>query len=130
MSIFSIITGGLGAISGIGNAIAGISSDIAKAKIAALEAGTDSEKIEAGRQIGVLETRRDVLVAEAQQGNRLSSVFRAALAFPWVVYFAKVLVWDKVLHELTLANTPPVDPTLWWVGTVIIGFYFLTERRN
>lgn len=125
--MLSAILGIFGSLSGIGKTISSISADIAKARIAVLEAGTEEKKIEAARELGALETRRDVLVEEAKAGNRLNSVMRAALAFPWAVLFWKVLIWDTVLHELTLASTPALSTDIWWVGTVVIGFYFLAS---
>ncbi len=129
MAFFSAIAGILGSLTGIGKTISSISSDIVKAKIAALEAGTDEKRIEAQKEVAILEARRDVMVAEAAAGSRLNGVMRATLAFPWAVLFWKVLIWDTVLHELTEGTTPVLSTDIWWVGTVVIGFYFLVGRR-
>ncbi len=130
MAIFGAIAGILGSLTGIGRTISSISGDIANAKIAALEAGTDQERIAAEERARALEARRDVMIAEAASGNRINTFMRAALTFPVVVLLAKILIWDKALGELTGGTTDPLSPELWQVVMVVIGFYFLYETAR
>ena len=60
-----------------------------------LEAANDKDRIAAEVTISQLEARQAVLVAE--QGNWATRWVRPALAFPVVVFWWKVIIWDTVL---------------------------------
>lgn len=111
-----------------GGGLAAIGKEINRAYQAKLDAKNDAERIEAEKQIAVLEARQAVLIAE--QGNWLTRWIRPAFAFPFVVYDAKIVVWDKVLG---LGVTDPMPPEFWHLHMVIVGAYFLTrpfEKRR
>jgi hypothetical protein len=43
------------------------------------------------------------------------------------ILIGKVLVWDKALGQWTGGRTDALDPNLWQVVMVVLGFYFLSE---
>jgi hypothetical protein len=102
------------------NPIAGVAAEIAKYKAAALNATTDQASIAAQERVKALEARRDVMVAES--GSRINLFIRAGFALPFVIYNAKLVIWDKVL---ALGSTDPLSPELYNVQLATIGFYFL-----
>jgi hypothetical protein len=120
MGTLSAIIAGLNALSGLGDAFTGISRNIADARIAALQAGTEKEKIEQEERVKALEARRDVLKAESD--GRVNAIIRAALAFPVIVFLWKVIIWDKVL---ALGSTDDLSENLWYVSMMVLGFYYV-----
>lgn len=99
-----------------------IATKLAAAYEARGNAATDREKIAAGERIKTLEARRDVLVAEA--GSPLNAFIRAGFALPFVIYNAKLVIWDKVLG---LGATDGLSPELFQIELAAIGFYFLYD---
>lgn len=134
----------LGAVSGISNAISGISgvistltTKIADAKIAAINAKTEDERIAADERVKSLEAQRDVLVKaiesraglqQAEAGVSKANIYmRSLIAAPVAVVLWKIFVFDKALGQWTGWRTDPLSPELWNVIMVVIGFYFLYE---
>jgi hypothetical protein len=105
---------------GLIDPISRIAGKIADYKIAAQNATTDRARIEAEERASALEAKRDVMVAES--GSRINLFIRAGFALPFVIYNAKLVIWDKVL---ALGSTDPLSPELYNVQLATIGFYFL-----
>lgn len=112
LSIVSLLIGALPAIAG----------EISKARIQAQNAKTEQERISAEERIKSLEARRDVLVAESN--TPWNTLGRAFLMLPFGLYFAKLLIWDKVLEW---GNTDPLSPILTALAFTVYGFYFATD---
>jgi hypothetical protein len=56
----------------------------------------------------------------AEQGRWYTAIIRPLLAFPVIVYFWKVLVWDKVLG---LGSTDPITGMIAdWTGLIITAY--------
>ena len=104
--------GGIKGLLGLGTSIAGA---IADAKIAAINAGTEAERIKAEERVKALEAR-------ARTHGRFESFARFAFAAPFIVYLWKLLVYDKVL---SLGATDGLSGTLEYLLFVIVGYYFL-----
>lgn len=107
---------------GLVDPISRIVGKIADAKVAHANAETDKERIAAQERVKTLEARRDVLVAESR--SPINSMIRAAFALPFVIYNAKLVLWDKVLG---LGATDGLSPELFQVEIACIGFYFLHD---
>lgn len=122
-----MLLAGLKALTGISNAITNISKSIADAKIAAITATTEQERIAANERAKALEARRDVLIAEAQAGSKANVWVRTGMALPVAILLWKVFVYDKVLGEWTHGRTDGLDENLWHVVWIVLGFYFLYE---
>lgn len=120
------ISAGFKAITGITDAISTISAKIADAKIAAINAKTQEEKIAAQERTKALESRRDVLVAEAKE-SKANIYVRTFIALPIGILLWKIFVYDKALGQWTQGTTDALDANLWNVVTVVLGFYFLYE---
>jgi len=86
-----------------------------------LAQGTE-QKLEADMQISQLEARRDILLAE--QSNKLTRWIRPALAFPVVVFWFKLIVYDTVLG---LGVTPDPGEVVMWYCMLIPTAYFVTR---
>lgn len=105
-----------------GGALDRIAGHLKDAYVASAKAETRAQKHLADIQIRQLEARQSVLIAE--QGRGLTRWIRPAIAFPFVVYLWKVVLWDKVLG---LGATDPLSSELGEVMMVMIGAYFLTR---
>jgi hypothetical protein len=112
--MWSFLTGLLG--------LKGIAEKIADAYAERQKALTDRERIVADERIKTLEMQRDVLMSE--QGSRLTRWVRPALAFPFVVYVNKLVVFDKVLG---FGSTDPLNPELAETMALVIGAYFVAR---
>jgi hypothetical protein len=112
----------LTAILGIINPIARIAEKVADAKVELAKAETDQERIRAKERVDTLEARKSVMVAES--GSRINSLIRAGFALPFVIYNAKLVLWDKVL---SMGRTDPLSPELFQIELACIGFYFLYD---
>lgn len=110
-AIFTAI-GGIKGLLGLGTSIA---TAIADAKIAAIQAGTEAERIHAEERVKALE-------AKATAHGRLEGFIRLAFAAPFIVYIWKLVIHDKVL---ALGATDALSSTLEYLLFVIVGFYFL-----
>jgi hypothetical protein len=111
-----------GFILGLFDPISKIVAAIADAKVKLANAQTDQERIHAQERVDTLSARKDVLVAES--GTRINSLIRAGFALPFVIYNAKLVLWDKVL---ALGSTDGLSPELFQVEVACIGFYFLYD---
>jgi hypothetical protein len=74
-----------------------------------------------------LEAQQQILMQE--QKSKLTAWIRPALAFPVVIYWGKLILWDTIFK---MGTTPyPGDHVVWYV-TLIPAAYFLVrpfERR-
>lgn len=110
----------LGLLLGLVDPISRIAGKIADAKVATANAQTDREKIAAEERVNTLLAKQAVLIAEA--GQRVNSLMRAGFALPFIIYNAKLVVWDKVLG---LGSTDGLSSELFQIELACIGFYFL-----
>lgn len=108
------------ALLGLVDPISRIAGKIAEASIARTNAATEQERIAADERIKALQTRRDVMVAEA--GSKINALMRLAFAIPPAVYLAKLYLWDKVLGWGTTDDLSPIMENVLWT---VVGFYFL-----
>lgn len=130
----------IGLIPGLFGTVNNITNAIANAKIAAINAKTEEERIQANENVTTLQMRRDVLMAEA--GSFMNRFIRGLLALGPTVYLGKIYIWDKVIgsymgcgmtsptHTFPICqsfNTDPLSDQLWYVVTATIAFYFLYE---
>lgn len=105
-----------------GGALDRIGGHLKDAYLAKKQAESDEQRLEADLRITQLETQRDTLIAE--QGSRLTSWIRPAIAFPFIAYLWKVVLWDKVFG---LGTTDPLSAELGEIMMVMVGAYFLTR---
>lgn len=113
------------------NPLSSIVGKIADAKVELAKAQTDEERIHAQERISTLQSRRDVMVAEAQGPfGWINSLMRGLLALGPTVYLLKIFIWDKVLQSVTHGSTDPLDANLWYVVMVVLGFYFLDSMTS
>lgn len=136
--MLQLLLGLPGLISGAFGTINGITSAIANEKLAVITAGTEKERIGAQERVSTLEARRDVLIADASHGS-IDIWIRALCAIGPAGYLVKIFLWDKVVGSIvgcvgrtepgtcTSYTTDPLDPNLWQVVMVVLGFYFLSE---
>jgi len=94
-----------------------IADTIAKVQLEKASAITERAKILANEKISVLEKRRQVLVLDPY-----GSLVRFAFAAPFILYDAKLVVWDKVLG---LGSTDSLSIELQTLNAMVLGFYFL-----
>jgi hypothetical protein len=105
-----------------GGGIAAIGRELNEAYKAKLNAKNETERLEADMAIAQLSARQAVLVAE--QGSWLTRWIRPAFALPFVIYDAKIVVWDKVLGW---GSTDALTPEFWQLQMIVFGAFFLTR---
>lgn len=94
-----------------------------KAKLAA---GNDRDRMAAdlaAKELAVdsraSELRTQLLIAE--QGRWYTAIIRPLFAFPLIVYFWKILIWDKVLGW---GVTDPLTGMIGeWAGLIILAYF-------
>jgi hypothetical protein len=104
-----------------GGGMSGVVQELRGAYRDKLNATNDADRIAAEERIARAEVR-----AQSMGRGWMAPYVRAAWALPFIVYNAKLVVWDKVLG---LGSTDPLSPELYYVQGVIIAFYFLTSTR-
>ena len=113
MGFISILLGLIDPISKITNKIIDL-------RIQQANAQTEQAKIAADEEVSKLQAQRDVLVAES--GSKINALVRIAFALPCALYINKLIIYDKILGWGT---TDDLSNNLWWIVTVVIGFYFV-----
>lgn len=105
-----------------------ITEKLVDARLELARAQTDKERIAAEAAVRQLEARERVLIAE--QGHWMTQWIRPAFAAPFVIYNAKIIIWDKVLG---LGATDGLSAEYWQLQMVVFGAYFLArpfEKRR
>lgn len=111
-----------------GGGISAIGKQINDAYQAKLNAQNDEARIQADKRIAQLHAHEAVLIAE--QGSAVTRWIRPAFAAPFVIYDAKIILWDKVLG---LGTTDALSAEFWQLQMIVFGAYFLTrpfEKRS
>jgi divalent metal cation (Fe/Co/Zn/Cd) transporter len=129
MGIISALLAIPGLLSGLFGTINGITNAISNEKIAQLTTMTQQEQIASNERISALQQRRDVLIADAAHGS-LDIWIRSGIAIGPAMYLFKIFAIDKVFGFLFHTSTDPLDPNLWNVVMVVLGFYFLSETST
>lgn len=106
----------------LGGGISAIGGQINEWQRTKLEAANNSERVQADIAIAELHARRDALAHD-----RAAAYVRAAWALPFVIYDAKLILWDKVFG---LGATDPLSDELFQIQMVIIAFYFLHQTAK
>lgn len=97
----------------------GLPEQIRKAYEAKLEAQNDSERIAAEIQLAKLDAR----MKSQLMGGRWITLVQVLWVAPFVLYNAKLIVWDKMLGW---GVTDPLSPELYYLQSIMVGFFFLT----
>jgi hypothetical protein len=119
--MFATILGWLGNL--LGGPFAKAAVDAYRAK---LSSENTSEKIAAdlkARELAVDQRERELAtqVVIAEQGRWYTALPRPLFAFAVIVYFWKVLIWDKVLG---LGSTSlPAPEVMQWCGIIITAYF-------
>lgn len=100
------------------NVLGGIAGKLADAYTARETAKTDSDRIAADVAIKQLEARQAAVIS----GGRWIAPVQAAFAVMFLIYYGKLLIWDKVLG---LGVTDGLSPSLENLGIIVVGFIFL-----
>ena len=100
--------------------VARIGDQIVEVKRAQIAAETDEAKLAADVQLADLEAKKAVLISE--QGWWLTASIRPAFAWIFIIYTAKLVLWDKVLGW---GSTDPLSPELANIEMLVIGAYFV-----
>lgn len=121
--MLAFLMGLLGVVPSLTTALNGITSAIANERIATINATTDQERIASQERINALNAQRDALLAEVNKSS-VPIWIAAGFALGPMFYLNKIFVYDKVLGWGT---TDPLDPNLWNVVMVVLGFYFVHQ---
>jgi len=109
-------------ILGIFTGAGGITEQLKDAYEIKKKAETQKEVLDANVDIKQLELRAAVLKEE--QRSALTAWIRPALAFPVVLFWMKIIIWDIVLK---LGTTDNPSEQVWWYLTLIPTAYFLVR---
>lgn len=98
----------------------GLAGEIRGALQDRLNAQNETQRIAADERLAFLQAK----MASQQIGGRWITFIQIGFALPFVLYNAKLIVWDKMLGW---GVTDPLSPALYDLQTVIIGFFFVTS---
>jgi|GEM_PF-2846152 len=137
-AIFTGLSTASSFFTGMFGTINGVTKALGDAKIAAINAVTAQDKIQAEERVSMLQARRDVLIGEAGSGSRLNLIIRSLFALGPLSVVLKLYFWDKVIGSLVGCSqaahgtcgaftTDPLDENGWKVMSVVLGFYFVSE---
>ena len=140
-AIFGFLTGGpVGALLGIAKDFMGPLADVFKkiqdTKVALAQASNESEKNRLTAQLGALQVQAQNLQtaanlqAEESHTTRLNVIIRSWLAAGPAFLLTKIYIYDKALGQWTGGHTDALDPHLWNVIMVVLGFYFLYSAAS
>lgn len=142
MGLFSaaigFVTGGpVGALLGVAKDFLGPLQDVFKkiedTKVALAQAANESEKNRLTAHLGALQVQAEnlqtqaTLQAEESRSTRLNVWIRSWIAAGPAFLLTKIYVYDKALGQWTNGHTDALDPNLWNVVMVVLGFYFIHE---
>lgn len=112
----------LGWLIGLINPLTRISEKLVAAYAEKQNAQTEQQRIAAEERIHTLEAQKAVILQG--QSDPFERWVRIGFAAPFVVYNAKLLVWDKILGW---GVTDGLGPELATIQSIVIGGYFLTS---
>lgn len=112
----------LGLLTSLFTSFPSITRDIKEAYQAKLNAKNDQERIAADERIALLEARKTSVLAS--QSSLSERWIRIGFALPFVLYNAKLLIWDKMLEW---GSTDPLSPALTQTYWIVLGGYFIIE---
>ena len=129
--LLGFVTGGpVGAAAGfVGDLIApvnGIIKSLADAKVQLKNAENDEQRIYQQERINALNAKLNLQLGEAKF-TRMNAMVRTSIGAGVSFLINKILVYDKALGEWTHGRTDPLDPNLWQVVMIVLGFYFVYE---
>lgn len=99
-----------------------LTQSLTKAYEMKLKAETEAGKLASEERIKTLQAKQAIIVAE--QAHGVTRFVRPAFAFVAWVYFAKIVLWDKVLG---MGVTDPLGPITEAAFLAIIGSYFISR---
>ena len=112
-------------LSWIGGPIVSGIIDAYKAKLASMNT-QDAKAVELAEaeitaEIAARADASKIIIAE--QGRWYTACIRPLLAFPVIIYFWKVIVWDKVFQSVTHGSTDPLNGMIGdWAGWVVVAY--------
>ena len=112
----------------LGGGIAAIGKELRQAHKDRLDAANEADRIDADIRVATLEAQQAVLIAE--QGSWMTRWIRPAIAFPFILYLWKLILWDKILGWGVTDN---LSTELHAIMGAVIGAYFLMrpfEKRS
>jgi hypothetical protein len=98
----------------------GIAGEIRGALQDRLNAQNEAARIAADERLAYLQARQASMMA----GGRWITFIQVGFALPFVLYNAKLIVYDKMLG---LGITDPLSPALYDLQTTVISFFFVTS---
>ena len=122
--MFKVLKLFIGVLTGSG----GIADKLKEAYVAKQNATTDKEKIRADADIQYLAAQKEIILKE--QDRAMTAWIRPALAFPVVVFWTKIIIWDITLGWGITENP---SEQVWWYLTLIPAAYFVVrpwEKRR
>jgi hypothetical protein len=107
-------------LSFLGLGLKSLTTEIVNAKVKAIDAKTEQEKIAAQERVDTLNARKEIILQG--QKDKAERWIRIIWAAPFIIYTWKLIVWDKILQ---FGTTDPLSPTLEYIMWTILGAYFL-----
>ena len=110
----------LGFLLSLINPLGRIADKLAEAYALRSNAQTERERVAADERIKTLEARRDVILQA--QSDPMERWVRIGFALPFILYVAKVIVWDKIFGW---GATDDLSADLWAILYIVLGGYFV-----
>lgn len=136
--VIGFVTGGpVGALLGVAKDFMGPLADVFRkiedTKVQLAAAANEGEKNRLTAQLGALQVQAQNLQTQANlqaqesRVTRLNIWIRSWIAAGPAFLLTKIYVYDKALGQWTGGHTDSLDPHLWNVVMVVLGFYFIHE---
>lgn len=127
--LLNLLTGGL--FNSISTTINNITAAISNQKIAQINATSDVEKAKIQANIDQLQAQREVLIANDKSGlGWVDEALRVGFALPFVVYFNKILIWDKVIGSWPNYSTDALSTNDFYALCAILGYLFVSLLKK
>lgn len=110
----------------VGGGLSSIEQGLVAAYQAKLTAQNDAQRIAADQTIATLQAQQAVMVGSAGKFS-LDAIMRFAFAAPFAIYYAKLILLDKVYCSVAGCSwsTDALSPELTTISGIVISFFFL-----
>lgn len=109
----------IGKVLGLGQTVENLAGSLERAYAKKLEAQTDSEKLDAEKQIAFFQAQMQLAMVAAQNDKWWST--RELMGKGAALFYLKIAVWDTVFQ---LGTTEDPGNLVKGISLTIIGFYF------
>lgn len=107
--------------------VSSVTNKLTDARIAAIQAGTEVERIRWEGEVKSLEARQTVLIAALNSPYGVLVIIpQFLLGMAVVIIMWKIVVYDQALGQWTSGRTNALGKDVWDFIKIVTGFYFVS----